>query len=159
MKYRIGYGEDIHRLIEGRKLILGGIEIPFEKGLLGHSDADVVYHALSDAILGALALGDIGQYFRPDDESIEGIDSAKIVAFAVGKMKENGYRIGNVDIAIHAERPHVLRYVPAMKEKLAGLLETDVGNISIKGMSNEGLDAVGEGRAIRSVAVALLVGE
>ena len=149
MSYRIGHGEDIHALVEGRKLILGGVNIPFEKGLLGHSDADVVYHALSDALLGAIAGGDIGQLFPTNDPLYDNLDSSIIV-------KEKGYKINNVDISIAAEKPHLMKYLDEMRENIAKLLETSIENVSLKAMTNEGFDAVGEGKAIRATAIALI---
>ncbi len=153
---RIGYGEDIHVLVKGRKLILGGVDIPFEFGLDGHSDADVVYHALSDALLGSLALGDIGKYFPPSDESITGIASNIIVKTCFQKIKDKGYKIGNVDLSIVAEKPHLAKYIDAMRENIASLLETPIDNVSVKAMTNEKLDAIGEGRAIKAIAVVLI---
>lgn len=156
MKIRIGYGEDIHALVKGRKLILGGIEIPYEKGLLGHSDADVLLHALSDALLGALALGDIGKIFPPSDPLTEGIDSALILAKCYSLVKERGYSIINVDASVSAEEPHLSKHILPMRERIASLLDLKEEDISIKAMTNEGFDAVGEGKAIRAVCVVLL---
>lgn len=156
MKIRIGYGEDIHALVKGRKLILGGIDIPHEKGLLGHSDADVLLHALSDALLGALALGDIGKIFPPSDPLTEGIDSALILTKCLSMVKERGYAVINVDASISAEEPHLSGYVLPMRERIASLLGLKKEDISIKAMTNEGFDAVGEKKAIRAVCVVLL---
>lgn len=154
--FRIGYGEDIHALVAGRRLVLSGLEIPFEKGLLGHSDADVVYHAVSDALLGALALGDIGKLFPPSDKKTEGMDSSLIVRKCLSLVKEKGYLVNNVDISISAEKPHLGSYILKMRQNLAHELECDLGGVSIKAMTNEGLDAVGEEKAIRASAVILL---
>ena len=156
MSYRIGHGEDIHALIEGRKLILGGVNIPFEKGLLGHSDADVVYHALSDALLGAIAGGDIGQLFPTNDPLYDNLDSSIIVKECYRLVKEKGYKINNVDISIAAEKPHLMKYLDEMRNNIAKLLETSIENVSLKAMTNEGFDAVGEGKAIRATAIALI---
>ena len=156
MSYRIGHGEDIHALIEGRKLILGGVNIPFEKGLLGHSDADVGYHALSDALLGAIAGGDIGQLFPTNDPLYDNLDSSIIVKECYRLVKEKGYKINNVDISIAAEKPHLMKYLDEMRNNIAKLLETSIENVSLKAMTNEGFDAVGEGKAIRATAIALI---
>jgi len=156
--YRIGYGEDIHRLVEKRDLILAGVKIPFEKGLLGHSDADVVYHAVSDALLGALALGDIGKYFPTHDRKWENADSATIVQGVMTMIEENNFEVHNVDISISCEKPLLAPYIGTMRQNLADLLKVDESAVSIKAMTNEGLDAVGEGKAIRATAVALLEG-
>lgn len=154
--YRIGYGEDIHRLVEKRDLILAGVKIPFEKGLLGHSDADVVFHAVSDALLGALALGDIGKYFPTHDRKWENADSSTIVQGVMTMIEEKGYQVHNIDISISCEKPLLSPYIGTMKQNLAELLKVDVGDVSVKAMTNEGLDAVGEGKAIRASAVVLL---
>lgn len=153
---RIGYGEDIHALKSGRKLILAGVHIPYEFGLDGHSDADVVYHALSDALLGSLALGDIGKYFPPTDESIAGISSGIIVSSCYKMLQENGYHVVNVDISILAEKPHLAEYILQMRENIAHLLQTEIENVSVKAMTNEGFDAIGEKKAIKAVAVTLI---
>ena len=153
---RIGYGEDIHALTSGRKLILGGVHIPYEFGLDGHSDADVVYHALSDALLGSLALGDIGKYFPPTDESIAGISSGIIVSSCYKMLQEKGYRVVNVDISILAEKPHLAEYILRMRENIAHLLQTEIENVSVKAMTNEGFDAIGAKKAIKAVAVTLI---
>ena len=156
LTYRIGFGEDIHRLVEGRDLILSGVKIPFEKGLLGHSDADVVYHAASDAILGSLALGDIGKHFPDNEERTAGMDSSKIVKYCYDLIKKQGYEIENIDIAICCEKPKLAPYIIQMRQNLAGLLNVALEQVSIKAMTNEGLDAVGEGKAIRATCVVLV---
>lgn len=153
---RIGYGEDIHALKSDRKLILGGVHIPYEFGLDGHSDADVVYHALSDALLGSLALGDIGKYFPPTDESIAGISSSIIVSSCYKMLQEKGYHVVNVDISILAEKPHLAEYILQMRENIAHLLQTEIENVSVKAMTNEGFDAIGAKKAIKAVAVTLI---
>ncbi|OPZ34275.1 MAG: 2-C-methyl-D-erythritol 2,4-cyclodiphosphate synthase [Tenericutes bacterium ADurb.BinA155] len=158
-KFRIGYGEDIHQLVINRDLILAGVKIPYEMGLLGHSDADVVYHAASDAILGALALGDIGKYFPTHDRKWENADSATIVQGVVTMMQEQNYSVNNLDVSISCEKPLLAPYIGTMRQNLADLLQVDVSAISVKAMTNEGLDAVGAGKAIRASAVVLLVSE
>ena len=157
--FRIGSGEDIHLLAKGRKLIIGGVEIPFEFGLLGHSDADVVYHALADSLLGSLALGDIGGYFPPDDPSCLGIASSLIVQKALSLVMEKGYRVGNVDISIFAEKPRLAIYISSMRKNIAVLLGIETAAVSVKAMTNEGCDAVGEGKAIRAVSTVLVTRE
>ena len=153
---RIGFGSDIHRLVEGRKLIIAGVNIPSEFGELAHSDGDVLYHALSDAILGALALGDIGIYFPDTISDTEGMDSSEIVKFVYDKMEEHHYEIGNIDINITLEKPKLKDYRNAMRENIANLLHTSIDNVSIKAGTNEGLDDVGHGLAIRVDAIVLL---
>ncbi len=153
---RIGIGSDIHRLVVGRKLIIAGVEIPSPVGELAHSDGDVLYHALSDAILGALALGDIGIYFPDTIDQTEGMDSGDIVRFVYDKMEEKNFEIGNVDITITLEQPKLKNYRQQMRENVAKLLNTSIDNISIKAGTNEGLDDVGHGLAIRVDAIVLL---
>jgi 2-C-methyl-D-erythritol 2,4-cyclodiphosphate synthase len=159
MDFRVGYGEDIHKLVKGRKLILCGTPIPFDLGLLGHSDADVAYHAVSDALLGALGLGDIGKYFPPSDPSIANIDSLLIVKKCLALVKEKGYRVNNVDVSILTEEPRLAPYIGAMKENLALALEIKESQASVKAMTNEGLDAIGRGEAIKAIAVLTLFQE
>ena len=153
---RIGIGTDIHRLVVGRKLIIAGVEIPSPVGELAHSDGDVLYHALSDAILGALALGDIGIYFPDTLDETSNMDSSDIVRFVYDKMNERNYEIGNVDINITLEQPKLKNYRQQMRENVAKLLNTSIDNISIKAGTNEGLDDVGHGLAIRVDAIVLL---
>lgn len=154
--YRIGYGEDIHRLVAGRKLILGGVEIPFEKGLLGHSDADIVIHALMDALLGALSLGDIGTHFPDTDKQYKNVDSMELLNKVNRLIEENGYVVKNIDISIALEKPRLSPYLSKMVANLARSLRIMDRNVSIKAMTNEGLDAVGRGEAARAVAVVML---
>ncbi|HPV69632.1 MAG TPA: 2-C-methyl-D-erythritol 2,4-cyclodiphosphate synthase [Bacilli bacterium] len=154
--YRIGYGEDIHRLVAGRKLILGGVEIPFEKGLLGHSDADIVIHALMDALLGALSLGDIGTHFPDADKQYKNVDSMELLNKVNRLIEENGYAVKNIDISIALEKPRLSPYLSKMVANLARSLRIMDRNVSIKAMTNEGLDAVGRGEAARAVAVVML---
>jgi 2-C-methyl-D-erythritol 2,4-cyclodiphosphate synthase len=153
---RIGTGYDIHRLVEGRKLVLGGVEIPFEKGLLGHSDSDVLTHAICDALLGAAALGDIGTHFPDSDPRWAGTSSIEFLARVVELVTERGYRIANIDATIMAERPKLLTYVQAMRERLASALQIDVDQVNIKAKTNEGLESVGRGEAIAAQAVTLI---
>lgn len=158
-KYRIGHSDDIHKLVEGRKLILGGIDIPFEKGLLGHSDADVVYHVVSEAILGALSLGDLGTWFPDNDPKYENMDSSYFVKFACQKMEEYGYRINNMDITIYLEKPILKDYKGLMEFNIANLLNTITEKINVKATRKEGLGYIGEGLAIEAECVVLLVKE
>ena len=153
---RIGIGYDVHQLTPDRPLWLGGVQIPHRLGLLGHSDADVVYHALSDALLGAIAGGDIGQLFPTNDPLYDNLDSSIIVKECFALVKKKGYKIGNVDISIAAEKPHLMKYLDEMRKNIAKLLETSIENVSLKAMTNEGFDAVGEGKAIRATAIALI---
>ncbi len=157
MDFRIGYGEDIHQLVEGRDLYLCGLKIPYEKGLLGHSDADVALHALSDALLGTLALGDIGQHFPPSDNSIKGIDSKVIAKYCNNLVIERGYQISNIDLTIIAEKPHLNKYILEMRKTVAETLEINIDRVSIKATTNEKLDAIGRGEAIRATAVVLIM--
>ena len=154
--YRIGQGEDIHILSPNRKLVLGGVTIPYSLGLLGHSDADVVYHAVSDSLLGALALGDIGHYFPPNDPSITGINSEQIVNKCVELTKDRGYLTNNIDVMIFAEKPKLAPYVNKMRANLARLLEVSIDQVSVKCGTNEKMDAVGRGEAIRATSVILM---
>ena len=153
---RIGQGYDVHRLVEGRKLILGGVEIPYEKGLLGHSDADVLLHAVMDALLGAAALGDIGQHFPDSDERYKGISSVELLK-EVGKiLQENGYLIENIDSTVIAQRPKLLPYRPQMAENIAAALGIEKEQVSVKATTEEGLGFTGTGEGISAQAIALL---
>ena len=151
--FRIGIGYDLHQLTEGRKLIIGGVEIPFEKGLLGHSDADVLVHAIIDALLGALALPDIGTLFPDTDEKYAGADSIELLKKVYSMIKEKGYLINNIDSNIIAQAPKMMPYIPQMKEKLSSVLDLDINDISIKAKTKEHLDAVGENKAIEAQAI------
>ena len=153
---RIGIGYDVHRLVEGRQLFLGGVEIPFDKGLLGHSDGDVLIHAMCDAILGAISEGDIGVHFPDSDESIEGIESVKILTYVQELTKKKGYRIVNIDSVIITEEPKVSPYREKIKARLAEILEVDITSVSIKGKTTEGLGFTGRKEGIAAQAVALL---
>lgn len=153
---RIGIGHDIHKLVEGRELWLGGINIPYEKGLLGHSDADALIHAIMDAMLGALALGDIGQYFPDTDPKYKGISSLKLLEYVCSLIAAKGWKLVNLDCIIHCERPKILPHREKMRTVLAKALNTKIDNISIKAGTNEGLDAVGRKEAISCDAAVLL---
>ena len=153
---RIGYGEDIHRLVPNRKLILGGVEIPFDQGLLGHSDADCLLHAIADALLGACALGDIGDHFPVDDPQWENADSKIILSESYSLVKKKGYQITNLDASVLAEKPRLIPYRLAIRESIAQALGLELDQVSVKLMTNEGLDAIGEGKAIRSTCICLL---
>jgi 2-C-methyl-D-erythritol 2,4-cyclodiphosphate synthase len=155
--FRIGLGYDIHRLVAGRKLILGGIEIPSDVGLDGHSDADALTHALADAVLGALALPDIGHFFPNTDPQYRGMDSQEILRRAVAEAKTRGYKIGNVDIAVIAEKPKLAPHIAKMKARLATTLGVTVEDVGLKATTNEGCDTIGAGNAIAAHAVVLLV--
>jgi 2-C-methyl-D-erythritol 2,4-cyclodiphosphate synthase len=155
MAYRIGIGYDIHPLVEGRPLIVGGVEVSFEKGLAGHSDADVLIHALCDALLGALNLGDIGQHF-PETEENRGISSITILEAVAGMVARSGYRLVNADCIVHAERPKLAGYRAGMAERMAAVLGVPATAVSIKATRGEGMGPVGEGNAIASQAVVLV---
>jgi 2-C-methyl-D-erythritol 2,4-cyclodiphosphate synthase len=154
--FRIGIGYDIHRLVEGRELIIGGVKITHEKGLLGHSDADVLVHAIIDALLGALALDDIGTLFPDTDPKYKNSDSMVLLQHVYNKIQGEGYKINNIDSNIIAQNPKMMPYIPKMKEALATLMELDPIDISIKAKTKEKLDAVGESKAIEANAVVLL---
>lgn len=153
---RIGFASDIHRLVEGRKLMLAGIHVPANFGEQAHSDGDVVFHACAEAILGALALGDLGTHFPDNDNQYKDIDSSILVKRVVLMMKENGCQINNIDISITLEKPKLKDYIFSMRENLARLLETNIENVSIKAGTNEGLDALGKGEAVKAEAIVLL---
>lgn len=153
---RIGMGYDVHRLTEGRKLILGGVEIPYEKGLLGHSDADVLIHAIMDALLGAAALGDIGTHFPDSDPAYKGISSMVLLKRVGELLKEHTYFIGNIDATIIAQRPKLSPYREQMRENIAAMLQIDVDQISIKATTEEGLGFTGRGEGICAQAICLL---
>jgi 2-C-methyl-D-erythritol 2,4-cyclodiphosphate synthase len=151
---RIGQGWDIHRLVDGRPLRLGGITVPSSRGLLGHSDGDVVLHAVADALLGALAAGDIGQHFPDTDPRYRGIDSAKLLSHVVRLVGRRGYQVGNVDVTILAERPKLAPHMAAIQERLAGLLGVAADAVGLKAKTMEGLGAIGAGEAMAALAVA-----
>lgn len=153
--FRIGHGYDVHRLVENRKLILGGVDIPYEKGLLGHSDADVLTHAVCDALLGAAALGDIGRHFPDSDEKFAGADSIGLLKKCVSLLSENGFAVGNIDVTLIAQSPKVSPYVEKMRENIARACGVDVSFVSIKATTEEKLGFTGEklGMACHSVAL------
>ena len=153
---RIGHGYDVHRLIEGRKLILGGVEIPYEKGLLGHSDADVLTHSVADSILGALAMGDIGKHFPDSDEKYKGADSIILLREVVNIMKEKGYKIGNIDVTVICQEPKLSPFIERMREILADALSTEKDRVSVKATTEEKLGFTGNKEGIASHAVCLL---
>ena len=153
---RIGHGYDVHRLVEGRKLILGGVEISYEKGLLGHSDADVLLHALMDALLGAAALGDIGKLFPDSDPAYAGADSTVLLARVNDLIKQKHYSVVNLDCTILAQRPKLMPYIPRMIETIAAVLNIPVDCVSVKATTEEGLGFTGEGLGIAAHAVVLL---
>ena len=154
--FRIGEGWDIHQLVEGRKLILGGIEIPYAKGLLGHSDADALLHAITDALLGAAALGDIGMHFPDTDARFKGADSGILLAEAVRRVQAKGFRIGNIDSTVIAQAPKLMPHLPAMRARIAELLDISVDQVNVKAKTAEKLGPVGEGLAMEARAVVLL---
>ena len=156
MNFRIGEGWDIHQLVEGRKLILGGVEIPHSKGLLGHSDADALLHAITDALLGAAAMGDIGTHFPDTDAQFKGADSAVLLAEAALRVRAKGYQIGNVDSTVIAQAPKLAPHISAMRERIAQVLGLQVGQINVKAKTAEKMGPVGEGLSMEARAVVLL---
>ena len=153
---RIGHGYDVHRLTEGRPLILGGVHIPYERGLLGHSDADVLAHAVMDALLGAAALGDIGGLFPDSDERWRGADSLRLLKQVTALLAENGWEIGNVDATVLAQAPKLAPYIPEMRQKLAAAMGVDASQVSVKATTEEHLGFTGAGEGVACHAVALL---
>lgn len=153
---RIGQGYDVHRLTEGRKLILGGVEIEFEKGLLGHSDADVLVHAVMDAILGAAALGDIGKLFPDNDPAYKGADSIALLREVCRRVTEEGYSVGNIDATVMAQRPKLAPFIPQMRKNIAEACGVDISKISVKATTEEGLGFTGSGEGMSASAVCLL---
>ena len=153
---RIGHGYDVHRLVEGRKLILGGVEIPYEKGLLGHSDADVLTHAVMDALLGAAGLGDIGRHFPDSDDRFLGADSLELLRQVCAMLADKGFRVGNVDVTVIAQRPKLAGFIPAMRENLAAVMGVSPEDVNVKATTEEKLGFTGEGLGIAAHAVALI---
>jgi 2-C-methyl-D-erythritol 2,4-cyclodiphosphate synthase len=153
---RVGEGWDVHALVEGRKLILGGVEIPYEKGLLGHSDADALLHAITDALFGAAGLGDIGRHFPDTDPKFKGADSGVLLAEAAARVRAQGWTIGNVDSTIIAQAPKMAPHIPAMRERIAALLGLAADQVNVKAKTAEKLGPVGQGLSIEARAVVLL---
>ena len=156
MNFRVGQGYDVHRLVAGRKLILGGVEIPHETGLLGHSDADVLLHAITDAILGAAALGDIGTHFPDTDPAFGGADSERLLAEAARRVRAAGYDLGNIDCTVIAQAPRLAPHRDVMRERIAAALGISAGQVNVKAKTAERLGPVGQGLAIEARAVALI---
>jgi len=153
---RIGHGYDVHRLVDGRRLILGGVDIPFEKGLLGHSDADVLTHAVMDALLGAAGLGDIGKHFPDTDPAYAGADSLKLLEHVISLLREQGWKVGNVDATILAQRPKLAPHIPVMRDNLAACMEVSTQQVNVKATTEEKLGFTGSGEGMAAHAVCLL---
>ncbi len=153
---RIGHGYDVHKLVEGRRLILGGVDIPYEKGLLGHSDADVLLHAISDSLLGAAAMGDIGKLFPDNDPAFEGADSLMLLKEVYNRVQDKGYKLLNLDATVLAQRPKLRGYIDTMRENIAAALDVDADCISVKATTEEGLGFTGEGKGIAAHCVCLI---
>lgn len=153
---RIGHGYDVHRLAEDRKLILGGVDIPYEKGLLGHSDADVLLHAIADALLGAAALGDIGKHFPDTDEKYKGADSLVLLGEVAKLLGEKGYKVGNIDATVIAQKPKLMTYIPKMRENIAETLGVDIDFVNVKATTEEKLGFTGSGEGISAHAVCVI---
>jgi 2-C-methyl-D-erythritol 2,4-cyclodiphosphate synthase len=154
---RIGHGYDVHRLVEGRELIMGGVSIPWDLGLLGHSDADVLLHAIADAILGAIGEGDIGRHFPDTDAAYKGADSLKLLSQVMNLAETRGYRLGNLDATIIAQQPKMAPHIPAMRNNIASVLNATVGQVNVKATTEEGLGFSGRGEGISAHAVVLMV--
>jgi 2-C-methyl-D-erythritol 2,4-cyclodiphosphate synthase len=154
---RVGLGYDVHKLVEGRKLIIGGVDVPHETGLLGHSDADVLVHAVMDSILGALALGDIGKHFPDTDEKYKGFDSIKLLEFVYNLIRGKGYAVGNIDCTIIAQSPKMAPYIEKMRNNISKALNTDINNINVKATTEEGLGFTGTKQGIAAQSICLLV--
>ena len=155
---RIGHGYDVHRLAEGRRLILGGVDIPWERGLLGHSDADVLTHAVMDALLGAAGLGDIGRHFPDTDPAYTGADSLRLLAHVTALLRERGFTVGNVDATVLAQRPKLAPHIPRMRENLARAMGAEPAQVNVKATTEEGLGFTGSGGGMAAHAVCLLIG-
>jgi 2-C-methyl-D-erythritol 2,4-cyclodiphosphate synthase len=154
---RVGHGFDAHRLVEGRRFVLGGIVIPFERGPLGHSDADVLAHALADAILGACALGDLGQHFPDSDPAWKGADSMRLLEACLAMVRARGYEVGNVDVTVVVERPKLAPHLERIRERLASVMRIEVDAVSVKAKTSEGMGYTGDGTGIAAYAVAALI--
>ena len=155
-RVRIGHGYDVHRLVEGRRLILGGVDIPWERGLLGHSDADVLTHAVMDALLGAAGLGDIGQHFPDTDPAYAGADSLKLLEHVAALLRERGFTVGNVDATVLAQRPKLAPHIPQMRDNLAQAMGVDPSRVNVKATTEEGLGFTGSGEGMAAHAVVLI---
>ena len=156
MSFRIGEGWDIHALVAGRKLVIGGVEIPFDKGLLGHSDADVLLHAITDALLGAAGLGDIGRHFPDTDERFKGADSVVLLTEAAYRVRQAGFQLGNVDSTVIAQAPRLAPHIDVMRERIAAALDLPVGQVNVKAKTAEKMGPVGAGEAMEARAIVLL---
>lgn len=154
---RVGQGYDVHRLAENRKLILGGVDVPYERGLLGHSDADVLTHAIMDALLGAAGMGDIGRHFPDTDPAYAGADSIQLLTAVVHKLRDAGWKIGNVDATVIAQKPKLAAYIPQMKQNLATAMGLDEEQVNVKATTEEGLGFTGAGDGIAAQAITLLI--
>jgi len=154
---RVGQGYDVHRLAENRKLILGGVDVPYERGLLGHSDADVLTHAIMDALLGAAGMGDIGRHFPDTDPAYAGADSIQLLTAVVHKLRDAGWKIGNVDATVIAQKPKLATYIPQMKQNLATAMGLDEEQVNVKATTEEGLGFTGAGDGIAAQAITLLI--
>jgi 2-C-methyl-D-erythritol 2,4-cyclodiphosphate synthase len=154
---RIGHGYDVHKLVEGRKLILGGVEIPYERGLLGHSDADVLVHAIMDALFGAAAMGDIGRAFPDNDPAYEGIDSMILLSRTREMLEERGWQVGNVDATVIAQRPKLMTYIPEMTRRIAQVLQVEESQVNVKATTEEKLGFTGRGEGISAHSVAIII--
>lgn len=157
MKLRVGHGFDAHRLVAGRPFIVGGVTIPFERGPLGHSDADVLAHALSDAILGACALGDLGKHFPDTDPAWQGADSMRLLETCVALARNAGYQLSNVDVTVVVQQPRLAPHLGTIRERLAAVLRIEIGDVSVKAKTSEGMGYTGDGTGIAAYAVAALV--
>jgi 2-C-methyl-D-erythritol 2,4-cyclodiphosphate synthase len=158
MSFRIGEGWDIHALVAGRKLVIGGVEIPFDKGLLGHSDADVLLHAITDALLGAAGLGDIGRHFPDTDERFKGADSVVLLIEAAYRVRQAGFQLGNIDSTVIAQAPRLAPHIDVMRERIAAALDLPVGQVNVKAKTAEKMGPVGAGEAMEARAIVLLTG-
>lgn len=155
---RVGFGYDVHRLVDGRPLVLGGVEIPFERGLLGHSDADVLVHAVMDALLGAAGAGDIGRHFPDSDDRYKGISSLSLLSRVGAVLSEKGFSVGNIDAVVVAQRPKLAPYMNEMKINMAKALAIDPGRVNVKATTTEGLGFTGTGEGIAAYGTALIIG-
>ncbi len=154
---RIGFGYDVHRLIEGRKLILGGVNVPFEKGLLGHSDADVLVHAVMDGLLGAAAMGDIGRHFPDTDDTYKDASSMELLKAVKTKLDNAGFRVGNIDVTIVAQKPRLAEFIPQMVSNISEVLQVEPGKVNVKATTTEGLGFTGTGEGIAAYAAAAIM--